>query len=124
VVVKHASDAVTGWVSSIQAGVGGGAALQNNSYLFDEVGNLTQRQDNNLPVVTENVYPDSLYRLDHTVGDTSTQMSYDSMGRISAWGASGLLSNVTDYTTPQSGCTYYPDHTQPMRYVRIQTVAR
>jgi RHS repeat-associated protein len=107
VIVTHTLDAVTGWPSSIQAGVGGGATLQNNSYLFDYVGNLTQRQDNNLPVVTENVFPDSLNRLDHTVGDSSTAMSYDSMGRISAWGAGGLLSNVKDYTTPQSGCTYY-----------------
>lgn len=107
VVVKHTSDAVTGWVSSIQAGVGGGAALQNNSYLFDEVGNLTQRQDNNLPVVTENVYPDSLYRLGHTVGDTNTQMTYDGMGRIATWAAYGNSANVNDYTTAQSGCTYY-----------------
>jgi RHS repeat-associated protein len=106
VVVNHALDSVTGWPSSIQAGVGGGATLQNNSYLFDAVGNLTQRQDNNLGV-TENVYPDSLYRLDHSVGDSSTKMSYDAIGRISAWGAGGSLSNVKDYTTAQSGCTYY-----------------
>jgi RHS repeat-associated protein len=121
VVVNHSFDAVTGWVGSIQAGVGGGAALQNNSYLFDEVGNLTQRQDNNAGM-TENVFPDNLYRLDHTVGDSSTAMSYDSMGRISGWGADGLLSNVKDYTTPQSGCTYYPDHAQP-HAVRVNTNA-
>jgi RHS repeat-associated protein len=107
VVVNHALDAVTGWVSSIQAGVGGGAALQNNSYLFDEVGNLTQRQNNNLPVVTENVYYDNLYRLDHTVGDSSTQMSYDAMGRIATWAVYGGTPNVNDYTTQQPGCTYY-----------------
>jgi len=106
VVVNHAFDAVTGWVSSIQAGIGGGAALQNNSYLFDEVGNLTQRQDNNAGV-TENVFLDNLYRLDHTVGDSGTVMSYDAIGRISGWGAGGVLSNVNDYTTPQPGCTYY-----------------
>ena len=112
VVVNHALDAVTGWVSSIQAGVGGGATLQNNSYLFDEMGNLTQRQDNNAGV-TENVFPDSLYRLDHTVGDTNTQMSYDSMGRIATWAAYGNSTNVNNFTTPQSGCTYYSDHAQP-----------
>jgi RHS repeat-associated protein len=112
VVVNHALDAVTGLVNSIQAGVGGGSTLQNNSYLFDVVGNLTQRQDNNAGV-TENVYPDKLYRLDHTVGDSSTQMSYDSIGRIATWAAYGSTPNVKDYTTPQSGCTYYADHTQP-----------
>src|SRR5258708_1809499 len=106
VVVNRALDAVTGWVSSIQAGVGGGAALQNNSYLFDEVGNLTQRQDSNLGV-TENVYYDNLYRLDHTVGDTNTQMTYDAMGRIATWAAYGGATNVNDYTTAQSACTYY-----------------
>jgi RHS repeat-associated protein len=106
VVVNHALDPVTGWPSSIQAGIGGGAALQNNSYLFDEMGNLTQRQDNNSGV-TENVYYDNLYRLDHTIGDSSTAMAYDSMGRISRWGTGGVLANVNDYTTPQSGCTYY-----------------
>jgi YD repeat-containing protein len=40
VVVGHNFDPVTGWPTSVTAGVGGGAALQNNSYLFDEVGNL------------------------------------------------------------------------------------
>ena len=80
--------------------------LQNNSYLFDLVGNLTQRQDGNLGV-TENVFPDHLNRLDHTVGDTNTQMTYDAMGRIASWEATRATVNVTDYTTPQSGCTYY-----------------
>jgi RHS repeat-associated protein len=112
VVVNHALDAVTGWVSSIQAGVGGGATLQNNSYLFDDMGNLTQRQDNNLGV-TENAFPDSLNRLDHTVGDTNTQMSYDAIGRIATWAAYGNSTNVNNFTTPQSGCTYFTDHAQP-----------
>jgi YD repeat-containing protein len=47
VVKTNAYDAVTGWLSSIQAGMNGGYALQNNSYLYDKVGNLSQRQDNN-----------------------------------------------------------------------------
>jgi hypothetical protein len=106
VVVNHSFDAVTGWPSNITAGVGGGAALQNNSYLFDGVGNLTQRQDNKA-ALTENVYPDVLNRLDHTVGDTNTQLTYDSMGRLSTWQAYGSSTNVKDYTTPQTGCTYY-----------------
>jgi RHS repeat-associated protein len=118
VVVNRALDAVTGWVSSIQAGVGGGAALQNNSYLFDVMGNLTQRQDSNLGV-TENVYPDKLYRLDHTVGDTNTQMTYDALGRIATWADNGPPTNVNDYTTPQSGCTYYAN--SQLHAVRMKT---
>jgi RHS repeat-associated protein len=112
VVVNHAFDAVTGWVGTIQAGVGGGSTLQSNAYLFDEVGNLSQRQDFNSGV-TESVYPDNLNRLSHTVGDTNTQMTYDSMGRISSWAWDGGSASMKDYTTPQTGCTYYPDHPQP-----------
>ncbi|MDB6045686.1 MAG: hypothetical protein JWM63_4237 [Gammaproteobacteria bacterium] len=106
VVVNHDFDAVTGVPNSITAGVGGGAALQNNSYLFDAVGNLTQRQDNNQGL-TENAYPDALNRLDHTVGDTNTQLTFDSIGRLATWKANGASTNVNDYTTPQTGCTYY-----------------
>ncbi len=120
VVVNRALDAVTGWVGSIQAGIGGGATLQNNSYLFDEMGNLKQRQDNNLGL-TENVYPDNLYRLDHTVGDSNTQMTYDGMGRILTWAAYGKATVTNNFTTPQSGCTYY---TNPQLHaVRSSTAA-
>jgi RHS repeat-associated protein len=120
VVVNHALDAVTGWVSSIQAGVGGGAALQNNSYLFDEMGNLTQRQDGNLGL-TENVYPDNLYRLDHTVGDSNTQMTYDGMGRILTFAAYGKPTVTNNFTTPQTGCTYYAN--SQLHAVRSSTPA-
>jgi len=120
VVVNRALDAVTGWVSSIQAGVGGGASLQNNSYLFDEMGNLTQRQDNNLGL-TENVYPDNLYRLDHTVGDSNTQMAYDGMGRISSWTAYGKATVTNNFTTQQPGCTYYAN--PQLHAVRSSTAA-
>jgi RHS repeat-associated protein len=106
VVVTHNFDTVSGFLNAITAGVGGGAALQNNSYLFDNVGNLTQRQDNKAGV-TESVYPDALNRLHYTVGDTNTQATYDTMGRLSTWAANGSSNNVLDYTSQQSGCTYY-----------------
>jgi RHS repeat-associated protein len=106
VVVNHNFDAVTGWPSAVTAGVGGGATLQNNSYLFDYVGNLTQRQDNNAGT-TENVYPDVLNRLDHTVGDSNFTRTYDAMGRIASWSAFSNTTNYDDYSTPQSGCSYY-----------------
>jgi RHS repeat-associated protein len=106
VVVNHSFDALTSWVSSITAGLNGGAALQNNSYLFDNVGNLTQRQDNNAGL-TESVYYDALNRLDHTVGDTNTQHKYDAIGRLDTWAANGGTPNVNNYTTAQSGCPSY-----------------
>jgi RHS repeat-associated protein len=112
VVVNHALDAITGWVTGIQAGLGGGSGLQKNAYLFDEVGNLTQRQDY-ISGVTENVFPDNLNRLGHTVGDSSTQMTYDALGRVATWEANGATVNSTNYTNAQTGCSYYSDHAQP-----------
>ena len=85
VVMTRAFDAVTGWIDSLQAGVGGGGALQNQSYLFDQVGNVTQRQDNNKGL-TESFYYDNLYRLSYSTlannGTTATnlQMGYDTAG--------------------------------------------
>jgi RHS repeat-associated protein len=106
VIVNSSFDAVTGLINNITAGVAGSTALQNNSYLFDAVGNFTQRQDNRAGT-TENIYMDPLNRLDHTVGDTAAQMGYDSMGRLSTWSANGATPNVLDYATAQTGCTYY-----------------
>jgi hypothetical protein len=88
----RAYDAVTGWLSAIQAGpTGNTTALQNTSYLYDLVGNVTQRQNNRLGL-TENFYygnsGDNLYRLDHSTltfnGTTTTNLSvsYDALGNI------------------------------------------
>jgi RHS repeat-associated protein len=81
VIVNRSFDAITGWLASIQAGVGGGAALQNASFLYDFVGNVTQRQDSNLGL-TENFFYDADNRLDHsTLGSvTNLQMKYDPFG--------------------------------------------
>jgi len=89
VLVNRYFDAVTGLPAYIQAGVGGGAALENLSYAFDPLGNLTQRQDNNAGL-TEDFFPDVLNRLDHSTlsakGTVSTnlQMHYDALGNISS----------------------------------------
>jgi RHS repeat-associated protein len=85
VVTSRIYDAVTGWLATIQAGVGSGAGIQNNAYLYDEMGNVTQRQDNN-QALTENFFYDNLYRLDHsTLGvSTNLQMHYDAMGNITS----------------------------------------
>ena len=85
IVSRRTYDAVTHWVTSIQTGVSSGSALQNESYLYDLVGNVTQRQNNNAGL-TENFYYDNLYRLDHSVlgGTTNLQMAYDAMGNITS----------------------------------------
>lgn len=107
---NRAYDPSTGWLQSIQSAVGGATAVQNESYLFDAVGNLLQRQ-NNTPqgLLTENFYYDNVYRLDHSTLQSSSgtannlQMAYDAMGNITSRSDVGSY----DYTTPQSGCAYY-----------------
>ena len=77
-------DEVTGRMDYIQSGVWGGTGLQNLAYQWDKVGNLTQRQDNNWPGLSENFYYDNLYRLDHSTlnGTTNLDMQYQANGNI------------------------------------------
>ena len=102
-------DAVTGWVGSIQTGVGGGSALQNESYLFDLVGNVTQRQNNNAGL-TENFYYDNLYRLDHSVLGTTTnlQMCYDNTGGSCTANVAGM-GNITSRSDIAGGAAWTYD---------------
>ena len=81
---RSEASTVTGWVDYIQSGPGGGAGVQNLSYLWDRAGNLTQRQDNNQGL-TENAYYDNLYRLDYTTlnGSTNLDMVYTANGNVS-----------------------------------------
>jgi RHS repeat-associated protein len=90
VITSRTFDAVTGGLLSIQSGVGGGTALQNLSYLYDWVGNVTQRQNNNSPGLTENFCYDNVYRLDHSTlaasnpctSTANLQLTYDNKGNI------------------------------------------
>jgi hypothetical protein len=83
VVTNRQFDAVTGFMASVQSGIGGGAGLQNESYLYDLVGNVTQRQESNLGL-TENFYYDNLYRLDysHLNNSQNLDLTYDATGNI------------------------------------------
>jgi RHS repeat-associated protein len=85
VVTNRSIDLITGRTSSIQSGVGGGTGLQNESYLFDKIGNLIQRQQNQLGL-TENFFYDSLYRLDYSTlgGATNLDLAYDAIGNITS----------------------------------------
>ncbi len=108
VVVNRSWDSVTGWINSTQAGVGSGTTLQNNSYLFDQVGNLIQRQDNNQGL-TENFQYDDLYRLKTATLNnvTNLSMTYDATGNALTTQLEGSVANTMDYQSQQSGCTYY-----------------
>jgi YD repeat-containing protein len=117
VIVTHDFDALRGWPNTIKAGLGGGTSLQNNGYFFDAVGNLTERQDNNSPGLTENFYYDSLYRFTNSTlnGVADESRTYDVTGNVKSWAVFGATVNNVDYSTPQSGCTYYAN-SQPHAY--------
>ena len=82
-VTNRTFDAVTGWLGSAQSGLSSGAGLQNDGYLYDQIGNVIQRQNNNAGL-TENFSYDALYRL-----HTST---------LIANGQQGTITNVVIYT--------------------------
>jgi len=101
VITNRSFDDVTGWMSSMTSGLNGTTALQNESYLFDELGNVTQRQNNNAGL-TENFYYDDLYRLDHSTLNATINLQM-------AYGADG---NITSRSDVAGGATwtYDPNH--------------
>ena len=106
VVMNRTYDAVTSWLSVATGGVGGGAALLNQSYLEDEDGNIIQRQQNNAPVVTESFAYDADNRLTCTALSstcTTPTLAYDA-------GAAGP-GNITSQTG--LGTYSYPAAGQP-----------
>ena len=94
-------DAVTGWVSAIKCGPNGGTCSQNQSYLYDLVGNVKQRQNNNLGL-TEDFWYDEVNRLDYSKlnNQLNLDMSYDPMG------------NITSKSDVASGATWTYDSTR------------
>ena len=108
-VTNRTFDAVTGLLNTIQCGLAGGTCTQNHSFLFDLVGNLTQRQNNNLGL-TENFYYDNVYRLDYSQlnGSTNLDLSYDAMGNITsrsdiAGGATWTYHSTKKHAVTQAG---------------------
>lgn len=86
IVLSNAFDAVTGWLKSIQSGVGGGSSVQNLAYTWDLVGNLLSRKDINQSNLTETFAYDNLYRLDYSQlnGVQNLDMAYDALGNITS----------------------------------------
>ena len=112
-VTSRAYDSVTHWLSSVQSGPGGGTSLQNQSFLYDEVGNVTQRQDNNLGL-SENFYYDSDNRLSYSTlnGTQNLSLNYNEMGNITsrsdvASGASWTYSPAHPHEVTQAGSAAY-----------------
>jgi RHS repeat-associated protein len=87
------------------SGAMAGTVVSNQGYLYDRVGNVIQRQ-NNQAGLTENFYYDSLDRLDYsTRGAQTTDYTYDVRGNITAKTGVGT---TYSYTATVAGCTYYP----------------
>ncbi len=79
-------DAVTAWLGTDESGVGGGSGVKNLAFLYDEMGDVSQRQDNNLGL-TENAYYDNDYRLTSTTLNSTQNLAVtydDTMGNITA----------------------------------------
>jgi RHS repeat-associated protein len=78
-------DAVTARMDSIATGPGGSTTIQNLAYLWDDAGNLMQRQDNNQGL-TENFYYDNLHRLDSSTlgGSTNLDVTLDDKGNVTS----------------------------------------
>ena len=86
------------------AGVGGGAALLNQSYLEDENGNIIQRQQNNSPGITESFAYDADNRLTCTAlasTCTTPTLAYD--GGAAGPGNITSQTGVGTYTYPAAG---------------------
>jgi RHS repeat-associated protein len=113
IVTTKAFDGVTQWLQSVESGVGGGAGIQNQSFLYDEMGNVTQRQDNNLGL-TEDFFYDPDYRLSYSTlnGTQNLSLSYDAMGNITArsdvaGGASWTYDPTHIHEVTEAGSTAY-----------------
>jgi RHS repeat-associated protein len=114
IVTTRSYDAVTGWLGSDESGVNGGSGVKNLAFLYDYMGNLTQRQDNNLGL-TENAYYDNDYRLTSTTlgGTQNLSVTYDdTMGNIKsrsdvAGGATWTYSTTQKHAVTEAGSSAY-----------------
>jgi RHS repeat-associated protein len=103
VVTNRNYDGVTSWLTSVTAGVGGGAALLNQSYLQDEDGNVIQRQNNNLGL-TENFAYDADNRLTcSTLGGSCSTPTVVYDGGAAGPGNITSQTGVGTYTYPAAG---------------------
>ena len=85
IITTRAFDAVTHLLTAVQAGEGGGTGVENMSFLYDPVGNLIERQNDNLGL-TEDFYYDGDNRLSYSTlsGTQNLSLTYDAMGNITS----------------------------------------
>jgi RHS repeat-associated protein len=103
VVTNRSYDAVTSWLSAATGGVGGGAALLNQSYAEDKDGNIIERQNNNAGL-TENLFYDADNRLTCatlTSSCSTPTFAYD--GGVAGPGNITTQTGVGTYIYPAAG---------------------
>lgn len=104
----------TGWLSQATSGTSSSpAAVQNQSYLYDPLGDVTQRQDNNL-ALSESFWYDYDNRLTKSTlqsGNTTTtnlQVAYNQDGSISQKTEAGGTDAPIPYSVTQWTSYNYP----------------
>ena len=103
VVTNRNYDAVTSWLNAVTAGVGGGAAILNQSYLQDENGNVVQRQNNNLGL-TESFGYDADSRITcAALGSSCTAKNFIYDGGSAGPGNLTTQPNLATLTYPAAG---------------------
>jgi RHS repeat-associated protein len=103
VVTNRSYDPVTSWLSGATAGVGGGAALLNQSYLEDKNGSIIQRQNNTLGL-TESFAYDADNRLTCTaLASTCTTPTVVYDGGVAGPGNITSQAGVGTYSYPAPG---------------------
>jgi RHS repeat-associated protein len=95
-------DLVTGLLDSIVTGPGGSGTIQNLSYAWDKVGNLTQRQDVRQSL-TETFSYDNLHRLTSSTGPDPITITYNSMGNIQT--KTGIAGTYSYHATKKHAVT-------------------
>jgi RHS repeat-associated protein len=103
VVTNRSYDAVTSWLMAATAGVGGGAALLNQSYLEDENGNIIQRQNNNAGLTESFAYDADQRMTCAALSSTCTTptLAYD--GGVAGPGNITSQTGVGTYAYPAAG---------------------
>ncbi len=121
VTTRRAIDLVTGLASRVESGIGQATNLQNESYLYDQVGNVTQRQKYTLTgeALSESFHYDLLNRLDYSTitspafnGAQNLDVDYDELGNITSRsdvnnGATWVYSTARPHAVTQAGSTMY-----------------
>ena len=114
VVTQTSFTDVTGWPTKIISGPSvGSASLQNQTFSYDPLGNLTQRQDSNMGL-TENFYyyPDNRLHYSTLINSSTTttnlQLSYNPDGSIAQKTETGGTDTPVGYSVSQWTSYNYP----------------